>query len=744
MTNMTLNSSRSKLLFTRPIVMFCFPFAIVGGIETLFASIIARLSAKSDYVVHVIAPHGFDPVWMAKNVTEVLRSRYGFNTTFMYAKPEQFASYIDSVKPSVLITALAYNTEAGLRLAKHKPQVIDTAHNLTYSTGDSIRLMRPWLREVIAVSNSVEVNVRRYLVEYGIGVPVTTILSGVDQKVFVPAYRSQNITEEFFRKNMPPVPTNFSYFGRLSESEKKITAMCEAFDACVRDQNWPRKGGALPQLRLYGRGNNDEETAYMQQKIKSRFKVSNIQCMGFVPDVHRILQSTHVLLIRSEAEGYCNVIAEAMACCVPVVAYNCHGILDHVPEGACLVADSQAEFIQNIFSAAPVIRRAQLAYNAYQYITKNANANVMAEKYHSVVMRVLSSTPVSSQEIIELAGEVAVKKVTAVCSGLSVSIEHAMKTYTDSVIVAKYSNDSLEKDSPQFLSQVADSDAVLFNAGCASYTRKMASLKAQGKHVLAMYHGCFGGFVFDHIFNESERANLETLLQNQRDGLLSAPLGFVSRGCAEHYAGFWTPNIPSVVSEPPSIPSQVPMPNTAVGVFSLANALKNSESAIAIARSTEGVSEVYTTSPPRFSLPGESGAPLRTLRRLTKSELQGWLSAMSVTMMLSYAESYGLLATESWEVGTPCLVGPTCKDLFVTRTLDDAPCPQCEYNERLMQYLFIPNLEDVADIKRKLKALIHPNSPTRTFVQELMADQIKNLIAIGKERRELWLEKIGL
>jgi glycosyltransferase involved in cell wall biosynthesis len=58
-----------------------------------------------------------------------------------------------------------------------------------------------------------------------------------------------------------------------------------------------------------------------------------IQFLGVVPDVRPIYQKADILLLTSDWEGTTNVIMEAMATSLPVVASNVGGVSDLVQDG---------------------------------------------------------------------------------------------------------------------------------------------------------------------------------------------------------------------------------------------------------------------------------------------------------------------------------------------------------------------------------------------------------------------------
>lgn len=80
---------------------------------------------------------------------------------------------------------------------------------------------------------------------------------------------------------------------------------------------------------IVGDGNLKEELGI---KIKNK-KIKNVTLLGFQSNIEKLLRKSSILLLPSESESFGLVIAEAMACKLPVIASNVGGIPELIIDG---------------------------------------------------------------------------------------------------------------------------------------------------------------------------------------------------------------------------------------------------------------------------------------------------------------------------------------------------------------------------------------------------------------------------
>jgi glycosyltransferase involved in cell wall biosynthesis len=675
-------------------VCFVYPFAIVGGIETLFATILKYIPKDRGVKFYVAAPMGIRG-WTEKAIVKGV-------PVFSYTDNASLAAFLDAEKPDLCVAAFSYSLAHAIEMAQHKPMVLETSHNLYHSVGESIRAVAPWIVHIVAVSKSVHDNVTKSKPS-SLQVDTSVILTGVDLEI----YRVRNDVRKQCK--------HYAYFGRLSDPEKGVIKMFDAFRA-LGDKNLF--------LHLYGKGNTPDEDANYRVMVNHRYRDTNINFKGFVQNPEDYYHHNDVITIRSPLEGFCNTAIEAMACGVPLVAYNFHGVLDHVPPRVCLIADNQQAYLQQLFDIQSHKLRTELSKNALEFVKAELDAARMANQYMNLIQSLLGKVTVKAAqpvvasmvaetpavvEEVPLAGArtpyKGTPRVAGVCSQYSVSIEHAMKELGATPVVCTYGQaDKPLYDFNSMFEKLSKYDAVIFNAACPGYIPLVKALSDEGIKTYALYHSAFGGFSFDHLFDGSERQNLQLMLDWSKSGLIKK-VGFVNRGSAEYFAtlGYktgWLPNVPSQVIENHSTPVEWKRRgdnNIHIGAFSRINAMKNTMTSVAAALSIPN-SLVHTVDKVVWMPPGLLDACNRIVTHgwLSKDALADAMARMHVNTMLSFTESYGLLVTESWAVGAPCIIGPSCKPLL----------DEFEANYMLKEFLYVERTDDAADIVKKLNLCI--------------------------------------
>jgi len=158
--------------------------------------------------------------------------------------------------------------------------------------------------------------------------------------------------------------------GRLSAQKAPLDAL-EAFRA-MREQFPALKANA--RLLYIGEG---ELRADLQRRVDELGLQSSVQLPGWRPDAWRLMKSSNALLLASQWEGLPNVILEAQAAGLPVVA---------------TAVDGSRELIQDQFTGRLVPRgdKKAMATALAEILLKNASASELArnarqrvaERYH--------------------------------------------------------------------------------------------------------------------------------------------------------------------------------------------------------------------------------------------------------------------------------------------------------------------------------------------------------------------------
>jgi glycosyltransferase involved in cell wall biosynthesis len=206
---------------------------------------------------------------------------------------------------------------------------------------------------------------------------LTVIPNGVDYERFAQA-ESADLTSLGIPRESRVILT----VGRLDE-QKGHRFLIEAFSSVLREHRDAR-------LLIVGEGPLREEL----QALARQFGVDEAVCFaGYRDDVPALLRASHCFVLPSLWEGMPNVVLEAMAAGVPVVATSVEGVLELIePERTGLVvkvgdAAELASALKRLLGASGL--SLQLAQSAQQSVrerfTHNNSAELYIQAYHQLL-----------------------------------------------------------------------------------------------------------------------------------------------------------------------------------------------------------------------------------------------------------------------------------------------------------------------------------------------------------------------
>jgi len=170
------------------------------------------------------------------------------------------------------------------------------------------------------------------------------------------------------------------YIGRF-EIEKGVDAIPKIISLTLRSRN-------VSNLRwiLVGDGSLRKK---VEEEIK-RLDLSNfVQITGWVKNPETYLTKMQLLLLPSKSEGIPNVILEAMACGVPVLATPVGGIPDIIRDGETgfLLKSNDPRHIANriieLLNKPTLLKK--VSTNAYKYVKENFNYKITLEIWQKFI-----------------------------------------------------------------------------------------------------------------------------------------------------------------------------------------------------------------------------------------------------------------------------------------------------------------------------------------------------------------------
>ena len=145
-------------------------------------------------------------------------------------------------------------------------------------------------------------------------------------------------------------------------------------------------------ITVYGDGILKEE---ILKNVTNLHLEENVNILGSVGDLRKVYQNADLLILTSDYEGTPNVILEAMACGIPVIATNVGGISDlvhHDKTGYLFDPNDERAIAYGIIDlASNPKKRMQLSENARNFILTNHMLRQLPVYLEYLYIRVLSN-----------------------------------------------------------------------------------------------------------------------------------------------------------------------------------------------------------------------------------------------------------------------------------------------------------------------------------------------------------------
>lgn len=232
-----------------------------------------------------------------------------------------------------------------------------------------IRYFYPFTSKFVAVSSSVAKSIHKYarykkdIQVIQNGIDLNQIRRLISHSLDYPWYK--NIKDKKLIVGM----------GRLSR-QKNFLDLLIAFSHM--------KDLANTHLLIMGEGLELENLKTMSQKLQIGDKVD---FLGFIPNPYPILAQADVFVLSSRWEGFSNVVLEALACGVPIVATDCSGGPADILEGKSFARivplDDRTAMSNSITELlGKKIDRTQIIQYAQQF-----NIEIVAQQYIDMISK---------------------------------------------------------------------------------------------------------------------------------------------------------------------------------------------------------------------------------------------------------------------------------------------------------------------------------------------------------------------
>ena len=292
-----------------------------GGSERVLLNILKGLDKKEFFITLVMYERAFvfdAPQHVEIEILDIQSSKNLFKFTANFflkvirlanlmkkKKPSIIFSFLSSTNVTVILSKILSRIKCRLMVSEHIPPSIALTQGLyNYVVKCLMRYLYPCSNRIIAVSEGI----KRDLVEnFGADEKnVCVIYNPFDLDEIERLSREEEIPP-FFQDNKPAVVA----VGRLSP-EKNHTLLLRSFCEV-------RKSNDL-KLMFIGEGEEKERLIELSKKLKIDKEVFFI---GFQKNPYKYMSKATMLVLPSLYEGFGNVIVEAMALGLPVIATDC-------------------------------------------------------------------------------------------------------------------------------------------------------------------------------------------------------------------------------------------------------------------------------------------------------------------------------------------------------------------------------------------------------------------------------------
>lgn len=339
----------------------------VGGAQRFCLNLAKYLNSISyDYEVVFLRKRKSDALYQ-----EFLRNKIRFtelNARFVSTSLPRLISYLRRVKPKVMLSSIG-NVDFVATIGKlfcHRTKLIIRKANVVFDgqrglpNRMKLKLEALLCYRMIALTHDMQ----RDYQKYGFKEKKTIVINNMVDIEYI-ATRSleiQNPHEWFKNKEGPILIAN----ARMVP-EKRYDVLIEAFTILAREDKSIK-------LMILGDGElRDDIENMVPSSLKDR-----ISFLGFQDNPYYYMSRSDVFLLSSDYEGFPNVIIEAFACGLPVVATNCktgpREIIDNGVDGWVVEKGNPAALAEGV---------RKVLENESVYLRYSKKAKQKAKKYRT-------------------------------------------------------------------------------------------------------------------------------------------------------------------------------------------------------------------------------------------------------------------------------------------------------------------------------------------------------------------------
>lgn len=668
-------------------IIWHLPYAVVGGVETAYVTLLKYID--KDRYEHYVTCHKHIRGW-ADDKFKGKAIVMAFNDQF------DIARILRTVKPDLIFGTHGMSLYQGIDETGMDIPVVEVVHGSHIWSEHNVFMPKHYTRHIVCVSKTAE---RVYKQNSHDEIETSVIINGIDTEVYHPV------------KALARTAKGIGYMGRFLEGDKHIKKIIQAFKS-LGDHT----------AKLYLVGGRPSEIVHLKHFIRSLKMKGSVKMYEHTSNPEKFFKNLDMYTVRSEAEGYCNSAAEALATGTPCVCYNFGGILEHVPKGTIAVANSQKEYAQllaevyNNFELRKKMRR-----KGIEFIQKEGNAKVMASRYNELIAKVLKNAHTfdtsikAPKEKLDVSGTKVVSQdarpIVGVCNLSWHGIATATRNICGSVVGwhrdPKMMMRNIDRKNPR---------AVLISGMNPGFDTLAKLVKKAGIPVYGYYHGGISHYSFQQgLFGEGEKAAFQKMIDLHNQGVIkkiavSYP-GFAEvlqdSGIDAYYCGNLMPDIQNEYVEP--------LAGLHIGNWNRHHDHKHTSLGIAVANllranlhTLRGFAEI----------PGIIAKNVTTYNEMTQAQLYEKYSQMTVCLQLSFIETFNISVLEMWACRVPVMVG--CGNYVLVK---DSPL--------LEELCYVKDTTNPVALAEQIKKVVNNR-------ERIVNEQLKQLERLRAEVKDRW------
>jgi glycosyltransferase involved in cell wall biosynthesis len=582
-------------------------YGVVGGAET-----------QVQYLANNLPDHVIPLITYTDSVIEnFLEGTFTKKNFFKITGVSSLRDKLEEFKPHVIQYFHSYQFYDLLLKSGYKCKVIEIAHNSICFGGDCSSYPKDNTDMLVCVSPSVQ---DHYISRRGKDVPMTIIPNGVDTSMFYPP------------SSKPKTPTLMGgYCGRLEAGDGKGV------------QTLINIVSKLPvNFELVG-----YDFGGFRRQVRDNRRIRVLPHTNRIADYYR---KWDFFVSCSPKEGFGLAIAEAMACGLPCVMYDCGGITSYLENGRhAIIADTYEGVEKGI--------RDIIAGKILYPLESDLSAKKMVNSYVQLYERLIN-VPTE----VRVGTMVATKILAVVPEGWN-SIRVAM---------ADKSNEICTPEEALKRAAAIRPSKIIWGGFLPDHIHTIKLLRENTKaEIVISYHVTAVGSSFEAVHRKGLMAAVKAVQDGYADAIATPHEGFsASLAAAYNIKALYDTNKVTLIVPPKGV---VKLDGLHIGVLGTGLPWKNMDTQYLAAAMTPGLAAIHTQD---YSLNPRDIGPshLDFLRGLSvrhvihpyqenRPEFFKLAAQMRINLCVTFSETFGYLPLESLMLGVPAIVGATCPSM---------------------------------------------------------------------------------